>query len=420
MVGVEKLVVSGPQGGELDQSAVVETTLAGGFPWLTFPQALEQRFLIACEDKRLALTFMAGIAAVVLFAALLIAEYLMTPDVLSLAIVLRFGVFPGAVLTGLWLVSKLRRPLLTEWLIALAGLVAALLEATILLSSHGVWAIARVAELNIIIVYTCAIARFWPAVTVGMAVALVHAYLVSAMPDPTGVLVFSNSLLMISCMVFVLYGNYKLEHDERMSFLLDAREQTLHAQLTVSHARVNRMATTDVLTDVANRRYFETFLAESWARAQAQSVGLSLLILDIDEFKRYNDRYGHQAGDRCLVSVALALKDCIRRPGDLLARWGGEEFVVVMLDADESAAAAAAERVRRAVLELGLAHDASSCAGVVTVSVGVASLHLGETHGWPELVSKADVALYRAKAEGRNRVCIDGIDRGAAYAKLRA
>jgi diguanylate cyclase (GGDEF)-like protein len=216
--------------------------------------------------------------------------------------------------------------------------------------------------------------------------------------------VLNTSLLLGIASIFLLYGNYKLEHDERAAFLMAAREQALHAELLASHERVRQMATTDALTQVANRRYAEGYMQECWERALAQQRYLSVLMLDVDDFKRFNDGHGHQAGDHCLVAVAQAIKQSIRRPSDLLARWGGEEFLVVMMDADADAAAAAAERIRSAVQALALPHRASACAQVVTISGGRATLVPNASATMAHLIELADAALYQAKRGGRNRV----------------
>ncbi|MFT3857854.1 MAG: diguanylate cyclase [Aquabacterium sp.] len=397
---------------------LVDRTIAKGFPLLMFPKELEERFLSEGEAKRFLMMVLAGLGAVGVFAGMIIADYLMTPEVLPTAMVLRWAVFPPAVVTGLYILRRLRMPRVNEWLIAIAGVVAAGLQAAILVSHPTGWSAARIVEFNIIIVYTCAIARFWPAVVGGVAVAAIHAYLATLLPDGTGIIPFNATLLMITTAVFTLYGNYKLEHDERMAFLLDAREQALNAELSLAHERLTRMATTDTLTNVANRRYFEDFVAECWTRAQAQQRVLSLIIVDIDYFKPYNDRYGHQAGDRCLIEVAKALKGCIRRPNDLVARWGGEEFVVVLMDADVDAAAAAAERIRHAVAQMAMPHEGSLCARHVTVSGGRASIRPGTNMVASQLLEMADEALYRAKAAGRNRIYA-GYDRsvGASTGK---
>jgi diguanylate cyclase (GGDEF)-like protein len=389
---------------ESDQSDLVDRTIAEGFPWMTFPRELEERFLQEGEAKRFLIMVVAGLSAVVLFAGMLIADFLMARDQLHEALIVRLGVFPPIIVAGMVVLRRLRIPALNEWGVTGAGLLAGLLQGWIMLQGSQSWSVARVVELNIIVVYTCAIARFWPGVLSAILNFGIHGYVVTHMPDITGMLAFNTTLLMMTCTAFVLYGTYKQEHDERMAFLLDARERALNAELTEAHERLTRMATTDALTGVANRRYFEDFISECWGRAREQRRSLSFIILDVDFFKPYNDRYGHQAGDRCLVGVAQALKTCIRRPGDLVARWGGEEFVIVMMDADADAAAAAAERIREAVAGLGLVHEASRCAPHVTVSGGRATIRPGVHDEWTDLVQQADDALYRAKAAGRNRV----------------
>lgn len=385
----------------------VEQTIARGFPRLIFPKALEARFLRSVQNTRFMLITVAGMASVVLFAGMLVADALMTPDVLGLSAALRLGVYAPLTLLLLYILHKLRRPALTEWLVAGGGVLACALTMVIALSSSARWALPRVVELNMIVVYTCAFARFWPAVSLTVVIALAHAFMFSVLPDETGILAANTSLLLATTIGFALYGNYTLEHDERMAFLLDLREKALDAELQATHDRLARMATTDALTDLANRRYFEDFLTQSAQRAGHEGLALSLVLIDIDHFKPYNDHHGHQAGDKCLVAVAQALSACMRRPFDLVARWGGEEFAVVMSDADLAAATAAAERIRHTVQALAWPHAAPGCAPVVTVSVGVASIPAGQAMALSDLIHRADTALYQAKAQGRNQVCQD-------------
>jgi diguanylate cyclase (GGDEF)-like protein len=125
----------------------------------------------------------------------------------------------------------------------------------------------------------------------------------------------------------------------------------------------------------------------------------------VDHFKRYNDHHGHQAGDRCLQSVARALTSCSRRAGDLVARMGGEEFLLIMVDVDQRTAMSVAQRVRDVVRGLAVPHGAPGCGPVVTVSVGVATVRPGLSTQLSDSLKQADEALYAAKGSGRNRVC---------------
>jgi diguanylate cyclase (GGDEF)-like protein len=166
-------------------------------------------------------------------------------------------------------------------------------------------------------------------------------------------------------------------------------------------AEQRRLAYTDGLTGVANRRAYDETLAREWERYARGGVPLALIILDIDLFKKYNDTYGHGAGDVCLQRVAAAARECVRRPNDLFARYGGEEFAAILPGADEPAAIAIAQAMCDAVGALHIEHAASTY-GSVSISAGVAST---ASHRFePTLANAADSALYRAKEGGRNRV----------------
>ena len=182
--------------------------------------------------------------------------------------------------------------------------------------------------------------------------------------------------------------------------LLDQRT----AQLTEAIERVEQLATTDALTGIANRRRFGEFLQREWKRVLRARTTITLVMVDVDFFKRYNDSYGHLAGDECLRRVAAALPTVARRPSDLAARYGGEEFAVVLSGTTQERALAIAESIRRSIAELHIPHEASPVAPHVTVSVGVAIANPFDG-GTPELlIFSADEALYRAKAAGRDRV----------------
>ncbi|WP_234421655.1 diguanylate cyclase [Parazoarcus communis] len=161
----------------------------------------------------------------------------------------------------------------------------------------------------------------------------------------------------------------------------------------------------DGLTGIANRRRFDEAIQTEWRSCRRGGLPLTLFMIDIDHFKQYNDRYGHQEGDACLRRVATAVRLQLGRPHDLAARYGGEEFVCLLPECDLEAGRVKAEEVCAAVEALAIPHAGSATAAVVTVSVGVASAFPQDGSGAEILVAAADAALYQAKSSGRNRVC---------------
>ena len=182
-----------------------------------------------------------------------------------------------------------------------------------------------------------------------------------------------------------------------------ARVKT-HVELKRLRDRLELMSTTDGLTGITNRRGFDACLAREWQRAVRAHGTLSLIMADIDFFKLYNDHYGHLAGDTCLRKVAQAMAATVSRPADLVARYGGEEFVALLPDTDAAGARALAEEMRGRVAALGVPHIAWGEAGHVTLSLGTATLAAEGRDDPNYLILQADEALYRAKAEGRDRV----------------
>lgn len=162
----------------------------------------------------------------------------------------------------------------------------------------------------------------------------------------------------------------------------------------------------DGLTGVFNRRYFDQQFAIEMARSIRSRSPLALIMLDVDFFKRYNDCYGHQAGDDCLRQLALALKESLRRPADLVARYGGEEFACILPETEFEDAMDMARELESNVRQKAIAHDNSDAAKVVTISLGVAGRSVGTTADKADLLALADVQLYKAKHAGRG--CVYG------------
>lgn len=181
----------------------------------------------------------------------------------------------------------------------------------------------------------------------------------------------------------------------------------LAGQLNDANQELQRLSMTDGLTGIANRRLFDESLVREWRRCLRIGKPISIVLLDVDFFKKYNDRYGHQVGDECLKSVAKEVARATPRPGDLAARYGGEEFVLILAETDQDGARWVAEQIRQQLSALKIPHDDSSHKHV-TVSCGVASVVPSEELSVEKLVKSADIALYIAKEHGRNRVeCLE-------------
>ena len=206
-------------------------------------------------------------------------------------------------------------------------------------------------------------------------------------PIPWKGLVVSHALVGLAGVVFILL---------------------LGRMLARAYGDLRRQAVFDALTSIPNRRFFIEHLVHELRRGRREQVPLALLICDIDDFKSYNDTFGHQAGDRCLRAVADLLRESLQRGSDFCARYGGEEFVVVLPNTTLKGALRVAERIRESVSGLGMWHPASS-RGIVTISIGVAEEPAGaQDPDHESLIRRADEALYRAKERGRNRVEVHG------------
>jgi len=171
-------------------------------------------------------------------------------------------------------------------------------------------------------------------------------------------------------------------------------------------ALLREMVARDGLTGIQNRRMFDQHIQLAWSQAVRDSQQVAVLLADIDCFKDYNDRYGHQAGDECLRAVAVSLSQCARRPMDFVARYGGEEFALVLYEASREYVAEVLTRIQRSIAELNIPHEASRVASRLTLSIGAAFVLPSASRTHDGLIQLADEALYSAKEQGRNRVVV--------------
>lgn len=194
-----------------------------------------------------------------------------------------------------------------------------------------------------------------------------------------------------------------LRQSERLAILKD---KALH-DLKVAERKLEELARLDGLLHIPNRRSFDETFVQEWRRAMRSDTPLSLFMIDIDHFKPYNDHYGHQIGDACLIRIAELIRKCMRRPGDMVARYGGEEFVCVLPDTPQEGAIPIAKAIMRSVQHAGIEHPASPLTEYLTLSIGIAVAYPSAADNPMTLIDKADACLYKAKALGRNRIVSD-------------
>lgn len=215
---------------------------------------------------------------------------------------------------------------------------------------------------------------------------------------------FSNYYILYSCVVIALTAIS--EWHERLAFLQSLLLDHQSLELSVLNKELERIAHEDALTGIANRRSFDEIARKEWDRALRDKQALTLLLLDVDFFKRFNDYYGHSAGDDCLRLVGQALQKSVLRSSDVVARYGGEEFVILLPNTESKGGIEVATRIIQAVDQLNISHSQSDVAANVTISVGVSTLIARPELTIASLIHQADVALYKAKEMGRHQYVV--------------
>ncbi len=395
----------------LPLQAEATRALASGSRWPGFPRRLEKRFEADTGRARISHLVRAGLVTMFVADGFIVTDWLVMPDVFGASLAVHVGC--SLLYCVLLLVTQrgLLPPRLREalhGLVILLGLAGAL--ALFCVSRAPDSAYDAITYVLFIVAVTIVLRlRFvWASVFGGLCLLGIVGVVLLRHDIPLGV-----RLLLVATTVagaaFTLHANYAIEMSQRTAYLLTLERQLAAQALQDSNAVLSTLSATDWLTGVGNRRAFDAQLAQAWSRAASaggEGASLALIMIDVDHFKSYNDRYGHPAGDACLCRLAAMMREQLRAGRDVLTRYGGEEFAVILPFADLEHATFAAERLRRAVEDLAVPHGGAGAGDFVTISVGVATASPA-LHGTREaLIEAADRALYRAKHGGRNLVFV--------------
>jgi diguanylate cyclase (GGDEF)-like protein len=368
--------------------------LRAGFPWLTFNAELEPEFRRAHFDENLMHTRVNLCLAVVITIAFSALESIVLgPELNRVPSMIHMLVIIPTLLLGLASSFATQRHRIYPPLALIASMVLGLGVAAIqiIATLGGMSILFPCLMLTIIFIYFMGGLIFYHALAANMLVMFVYLAAGTALQLPGREFAY-DALAMVAANLFGASVVYMHEKTSRMRFL----EACL----------LREMVARDGLTGIQNRRMFDQHIKRVWQQAVREQERVAVLLADIDCFKDYNDRYGHQAGDECLRAVAMSLSQCARRPLDFVARYGGEEFAVVLYEASGEYVAEVLTRIQRSIAELNIPHEASRVASRLTVSIGAAFIRPSSNRTPEGLIQLADEALYSAKEQGRNRVVV--------------
>jgi diguanylate cyclase (GGDEF)-like protein len=381
------------------------------FCWLRHPFPLEDHFEAHSCPARTRRIWIEGIFCVALFNCFLIVDYLLSPRTFIHCLVVRFGFATPLAILALILLRRGVSKALREGMVVAVCAIFAVSILYLYFDMSAVVSSYAVTDLAILLLFT----------NIGIRIRLPYAIFASAMCLAFGAIyIWIDAMLnvpekveslaiLLSAVALSLIGNYSIERSERLNFLLRLRSDRESGELTNANHVLLRISNEDRLTGIANRRYLDEVYKKIWKACVSKGSPLSVIMIDIDNFKALNDRYGHPYGDAVLRRVAVLLKHCLRVEGDFVARYGGEEFIVVLPDSPANVGSRVAERIRLLIEVAGspsVNQRVTDGHGWSTVSCGLASAFPSEGVDRSDLIVLADRALYRAKAEGRNRVCV--------------
>ncbi|WNL38535.1 GGDEF domain-containing protein [Halomonas sp. PAMB 3232] len=371
---------------------------------LNFPSPLEAQFEADTQSRRRRSMLVSTLIATPIYFLFLANDYTFRSDIFDFILLVRVGAVLLIGMPAFWLLYRGVTPFWRETLVANIVVGAMVASCIVLRASQAPFSYYDVYCFGLILVAgnTFFPLRFtFACVTTAVCIAVMLVTLVGYEPMPIEAKRLA-CLGIFSTALFTLVTCYRLERNERRAYLLLLRERIRSGHYRQDNEKLSKLSLTDPLTNIGNRRQFEAALEARWQEASVSQAPLSLLIIDVDHFKAYNDHYGHPEGDECLRRIAAALQ-AESREIDQVARIGGEEFALLLANISSHQAYQTAERVRRRIEALHIANPGVAESAIVTVSIGVAVSSQREAAAPNDLLARADVALYQAKLGGRNR-----------------
>ena len=387
----------------------IERMESGPFRRLPHPSPLEELFEATSAPGRSRRIWIEGIFCIALFDSFLLIDYLLSPHNFSHFLIVKLGIATPASLAVLFFLRRGVSKAVREGMVVAICAIFAITISYVYFDLSPVATSYAMTDLAILVLFT----------NVGIRIRFPYAMVASGICLVVGLIYISldpmlkasekaeGVAILLSAIALSLIGNYSMERSERLNFLLRLRSDRKQGALTDANDALLRISYEDKLTGIPNRRHFDSFYQKIWQDSVDRRAPLSVVMIDIDNFKALNDLYGHPYGDAVLRRVASLLNHCLRMEGDFLARYVGEEFVVVLSDSTVEIASRVAHRIRLLIEVAGspaVNHRVTDGHGWSTVSCGVASALPLDGMNRHDLIAQADKALYQAKAQGRNRV----------------
>ena len=377
---------------------------------LRFPAEVEARFQDDYFDKSIFQVRVALLLAAFAYSILYVLDFWITPELVYKTFIIRFLiVIPVIALIFVISYASHFKKFMQNYM-TVAGIMVGL-GSILLMGVVGPPAsYLYFASLIIIVMalFSLARLRFFYATGTSFALFFIYLYMMAFVNHTPIPILINNGSLFFFAIIIGMISAYFMEVGLRREFYLTAELQSKTVEAVKANRELKKLSCTDALTGMANRRGLEEFLKREWKWAVRKKLSLSLIMADIDFFKKYNDSYGHQAGDECLKRLAQCLSQIATRPGDIVSRYGGEEFLIVLADTTEHNAETVAEKARKKIESLEMKHEQSEVSTYVTISMGVATVVPDLESSQKTLIEAADNSLYMAKQNGRNKIMVSG------------